>query len=98
MAAQPELGLLPEQQFRLSCTNPFGALASRKNLKCLAQGRRSIEENKEAYMFIVLFALLLLAWLGGFLVFHVSGALIHLLLLFAVISLIVHLFQRKSVS
>jgi hypothetical protein len=49
-------------------------------------------------MFIVLFAVLLLAWLGGFLVFHVSSALIHALLLFAVISLIVHLFQRKTVS
>jgi hypothetical protein len=49
-------------------------------------------------MFIVLFVVLLLAWLGGFLLFHVSSALIHVLLLFAVISLIVHLFQRKTVS
>jgi uncharacterized protein DUF5670 len=49
-------------------------------------------------MFIVLFAVLLLAWLGGFFVFHVSSALIHLLLLFAVVSLISHLFQRKTVS
>lgn len=47
-------------------------------------------------MFVVLFVILLLAWLGGFLVFHVSSALIHLLLLFAVISLVAHLFQRKS--
>jgi Family of unknown function (DUF5670) len=49
-------------------------------------------------MFIVLFLVLLLAWMGGFLVFHVSSALIHLLLLFALLSLIVHLFQRKTVS
>lgn len=49
-------------------------------------------------MFIILFVVLLLAWLGGFLVFHISSALIHLLLLFAVISLIVHLFQRKTVA
>ena len=49
-------------------------------------------------MFLLLFALLLFAWLGGFLVFHVSGALIHLLLLLAAVSLIVHLFQRKTVS
>jgi hypothetical protein len=61
-------------------------------------GALSIKENKEPYMFIVLFAILLLAWLGGFLVFHVSSALIHILLLFAVISLIAHLFQRKTVS
>lgn len=49
-------------------------------------------------MFVILFVVLLLAWLGGFLVFHISSALIHLLLLFAVISLIVHLFQRKTVA
>lgn len=58
---------------------------------------QSTLETKETYMFIVLFAVLLLAWLGGFLVFHVSGALIHILLLFAALSLIVHFFQRKSV-
>jgi len=49
-------------------------------------------------MFIVLFAVFVLAWLGGFLVFHVSSALIHILLLFAVLSLIVHFFQRKPLS
>jgi hypothetical protein len=49
-------------------------------------------------MFVVLFAVLLLAWLGGFLVFHVSGALIHILLLLAVISLIAHFFRRQTVS
>jgi hypothetical protein len=59
---------------------------------------QSILEKKEVYMFIILFAILLLAWLGGFLVFHVSSALIHILLLFAVLSLIVHFFQRKALS
>jgi len=49
-------------------------------------------------MFVVLFAVLLLAWLGGFLVFHVSGALIHILLLLAVISLIAHFFRRQTAS
>jgi hypothetical protein len=49
-------------------------------------------------MFITLFAILLLAWLGGFLVFHVSGALIHILLVLAVISLIAHFFRRQTVS
>jgi hypothetical protein len=49
-------------------------------------------------MFIVLFGVLLLAWLGGFLLFHVSSALIHILLLFAVISLLAHLFQRRTIS
>jgi hypothetical protein len=54
--------------------------------------------KEETYMFITLFVVLLLAWLGGFLVFHISGALIHLLLLFAVISLIAHFFRRQTVS
>ena len=47
-------------------------------------------------MFIVLFIILLLAWLGGFVVFHVSSALIHLLLLFAILSLLAHLFRRST--
>jgi hypothetical protein len=37
--------------------------------------------------------LLLVLWACGFLMFHVAGGLIHLLLLFAVISLVVHLFS-----
>ncbi len=40
---------------------------------------------------MVLFIVLLLAWLMGWGVFHVAGALIHLLLLVAVIVLILHL-------
>lgn len=47
-------------------------------------------------MFLMLFIVLLVAWLGGFLAFHVAGALIHLLLLFGVISLIVHLVRGAS--
>jgi len=38
----------------------------------------------------ILFVVLLIAWLGGFTVFHVAGGLIHLLLILAVISLIMH--------
>ena len=38
----------------------------------------------------VLFIILLIAWLGGFMVFHVAGGLIHLLLIFAIVSLILH--------
>lgn len=42
--------------------------------------------------FMVIAFLLLVMWMGGFLFFHVAGGLIHLLLLFAVISFVVHLF------
>lgn len=40
--------------------------------------------------FLLIAFLLIIMWLGGFLMFHVAGGLIHLLLLFAVISLVVH--------
>jgi hypothetical protein len=41
-------------------------------------------------MFIGIAIILLLAWVFGFVVFHVSYWLIHLLIVVAVISLIVH--------
>lgn len=40
--------------------------------------------------FLVVALMLLIFWAGGFLVFHVASGLIHLLLLFAVISLVMH--------
>jgi len=52
---------------------------------CISQA-----EEKEMSIWTILFVILLIAWLGGFTVFHVAGGLIHLLLLFAVISLILH--------
>ena len=41
--------------------------------------------------FMVIALLLLILWAGGFLMFHVASGLIHLLLLFAVISFVAHL-------
>ncbi len=38
---------------------------------------------------------LVLAWLGGFVVFHMAGFLIHILLILAVISIVFH-FLRGS--
>jgi hypothetical protein len=40
--------------------------------------------------FMVIAFILLFMWAGGFLLFHVASGLIHLLLLFAVISFVVH--------
>lgn len=45
-------------------------------------------------MFLTLFVILLILWLLGFLAFHIAGGLIHLLLIVAVISLVLHLFRR----
>jgi Family of unknown function (DUF5670) len=41
--------------------------------------------------FLVIALLLLILWAGGFLMFHVASGLIHLLLLFAVISFVAHI-------
>lgn len=49
-------------------------------------------------MLLFLAIILVLAWLGGFAVFHVAGALIHLLLLFAIASFVFHLITGRSAS
>ena len=41
-------------------------------------------------MFLILAVVLVILWIGGFTVFHVSGFLIHLLLIFALISVVMH--------
>jgi len=53
------------------------------------------EETEEEHpmffsVFLVLFIVLFVVWVLGWFAFHVAGGLIHLLLLVAVISLIVH--------
>lgn len=47
-------------------------------------------------MFLVLFFILLVAWLLGFIAFHVASGLIHILLILAVISIIAHFFRGRS--
>jgi hypothetical protein len=37
-------------------------------------------------------------WLGGFFLFHVSSFLIHILLIFAVISLVMHLVSGRRAA
>ena len=49
-------------------------------------------------MFLGLFLILVIAWLMGFLAFHIAGGLIHLLLIVAFISLIVHLVSGRRVA
>jgi Family of unknown function (DUF5670) len=48
-------------------------------------------------MFLALGFVLLLLWLGGFLVFHVTAFAIHILLILAVISVVFH-FIRGTAS
>jgi len=49
-------------------------------------------------MFLAIAAVLLVMWVLGFAAFHVAGGLIHLLLVLAVISVIVHLVSRRSAT
>jgi hypothetical protein len=46
-------------------------------------------------MFLLLAIILVIIWAGGFFAFHVAGGLIHLLIVFAVISLVIHLITGR---
>ncbi len=49
-------------------------------------------------LFLVLFFFLLIGWAVSWAAFHVAGGLIHLLLVFAVISLILHFVRGRSAA
>ena len=46
-------------------------------------------------MFLILAIVLVVLWAGGFFVMHVSSFFIHLLIIFAVISLVMHLVSGR---
>lgn len=46
-------------------------------------------------MFLILAVVLFILWIGGFLAFKTAGILIHLLLLFAIISIVMHFISGK---
>lgn len=46
----------------------------------------------------ILFVILLIAWISGFTVMHVASGLIHLLLLFAIISLVLHFVMGRRTA
>jgi uncharacterized protein DUF5670 len=47
-------------------------------------------------MFLALFGVLVVAWLLGWVAFHVAGGLIHLLLIVGVISLLIHFVRGRG--
>jgi hypothetical protein len=47
-------------------------------------------------MFLAIGFVLVLLWLGGFVMFHTAGFLIHILLVFAVISFVLHFVRGKT--
>jgi Family of unknown function (DUF5670) len=50
------------------------------------------------YGLLVIALLLFFAWIGAFLVFHVVGALIHIVLVLAIILFIVHLVSGRRAA
>ncbi len=52
-------------------------------------------EGRE-FMWLIIGIVLVVLWLGGFLVFHTAGFLIHILLVLAVISIIFHFLRGGS--
>jgi len=48
-------------------------------------------------MLLILAIILLIAWLCGFLVFHIAGGLIHLVVVVAVILFILHFVRGRRV-
>ncbi len=49
-------------------------------------------------IFLILFIVLLLAWIFSWAVFHVAGGLLHILLIVAVISLILHFVRGRRTT
>jgi hypothetical protein len=48
--------------------------------------------------FLVIGLLLAIIWVGSFVMFHVASGLIHLLLLFAIISIVIHVFSGSKTA
>jgi uncharacterized membrane protein YobD (UPF0266 family) len=53
--------------------------------------------RKEGVMFVTLAVILVVAWALGFGVFHVGGGLVHLLIILALISVILHFARGRRV-
>jgi hypothetical protein len=50
------------------------------------------------FVFLAFALLLFFTWIGAFVVFHVAAAMIHLLLLLALIFFLIHLFSGRKAA
>jgi hypothetical protein len=50
------------------------------------------------FVFLSLALLFFFTWIGAFVVFHVAAAMIHLLLILALVFLVIHLFSGRRTA
>jgi TM2 domain-containing membrane protein YozV len=62
-----------------------------------AHARGAAGTQPEVVLLLIVFFILLLLWMLGFLAFPVAGGVVHLLLIMAVVSLILHFSQDRAV-
>ena len=84
-------------RWRITASGPKIAVRLRRRLWGWG-GRRAGPLKREIRMFLMLFIVAVVLWAMGFIVFHVAGGLIHLLLLIGVISLIVHFVRPRRAA
>jgi hypothetical protein len=51
---------------------------------------------RDKTMFAIIAAVLIILWLAGFLAFHVTSAIIHLLLVIAVVMIVLHFMRGRA--
>ena len=72
--------------------NPlYGRFVASRRAACLQSNG---DTPMRGFIWLVLALLLFLAWVGSYIVYHVAGILIHLLLVFALLSLLVHIYSE----
>jgi apolipoprotein N-acyltransferase len=68
------------------------------NRSILKQAIVGTEEKMRGFIWLTIAVLLLFAWIGSFIVYHVAGFLIHLLLIFALIALVIQVFTGRRAT
>jgi hypothetical protein len=76
-----------------------GATLLTVEVSYLADVKQLLDARKKApAMFLALAVILFIVWIASFLVFKTAGILIHLLLLFAILSIILHFISGKRAA
>jgi hypothetical protein len=87
--------LFPERSISFVSAIFSGGATNRQNpgsydLLPFSARRGNLFQERRSFMFLILAVVLVVLWLGGFFVLHISSFFIHLLLIFALISIIMN--------